>query len=135
MIFEVCCGLFWPLMGMQRSETIPEDIRSTVLHSSSHITRHTSHVTRHTSQVMNLFRLPLNIFVVVVLSKERHPSLVLMICAAALALASALQVCPFPLYLTFFLTFLPTSFVPPPPLPSAFFLFYEDRNPRSCPLG
>jgi hypothetical protein len=32
MIFEVCCGLFWPLMGMQRSETIPEDIRSTVLH-------------------------------------------------------------------------------------------------------
>jgi hypothetical protein len=32
MMFEVCCGLFWPLMGMQRSETIPEDIRSTVLH-------------------------------------------------------------------------------------------------------
>jgi hypothetical protein len=43
---------------------------------------------------MNLFRLPLNIFVVVVLSKERHPSLVLMICAAALALASGLQVHP-----------------------------------------
>ena len=41
---------------------------------------------------MNLFRLPLNIFVVVVLSKERHPSLVLMICAAALAVASGLQV-------------------------------------------
>ena len=37
---------------------------------------------------MNLFRLPLNIFVVVVLSKERHPSLVLMICAAAFAVAS-----------------------------------------------
>ena len=35
---------------------------------------------------MNLFRLPLNIFVVVVLSKERHPSVVLMICAAALLL-------------------------------------------------
>ncbi len=34
MIFEVCCGLFWPLMGMQRSETIPEDIRSTVSHVS-----------------------------------------------------------------------------------------------------
>jgi len=35
MMFEVCCGLFWPLMGMQRSETIPEDIRSTVLHVTS----------------------------------------------------------------------------------------------------
>jgi hypothetical protein len=94
MMFEVCCGLFWPLMGMQRSETIPEDIRSTVLHvsycSSFSISQHAP------SQVMNLFRLPLNIFVVVVLSKERHPSLVLMICAAALAVASGLQVSPTP---------------------------------------
>ena len=79
-------------MGMQRSETIPEDIRSTVrtqglLISCSQPSPHHVFV-----KVMNLFRLPLNIFVVVVLSKERHPSLVLMICAAALAFASVLQV-------------------------------------------
>jgi hypothetical protein len=49
MIFEVCCGLFWPLMGMQRSETIPEDIRSTVSHVSYGTLRAASQLRHHRS--------------------------------------------------------------------------------------
>ena len=49
MIFEVCCGLLWPLMGMQRSETVPEDIRSTVLHVSYSTLRAASQLRHHRS--------------------------------------------------------------------------------------
>jgi len=45
--FEVCVGLFWPSMGFLRSRYVPEEVRATV---------------------MNLFRIPLNIIVVVVLA-------------------------------------------------------------------
>jgi len=46
-VFEVCVGLFWPSMGFLRSRYVPEEVRATV---------------------MNLFRIPLNIIVVVVLA-------------------------------------------------------------------
>jgi hypothetical protein len=45
-VFEACCGLFWPTMGVLRSKYVPEDVRTTVI---------------------NFFRVPLNLFVVAVL--------------------------------------------------------------------
>jgi MFS family permease len=46
-VFEVCCGAFWPSIGVMRSRYVPEEVRATV---------------------MNLFRVPLNLIVVFVLS-------------------------------------------------------------------
>ena len=45
-IFEACVGLFWPSIMKMRSQYIPEEARSTI---------------------MNFFRIPLNIFVCIVL--------------------------------------------------------------------
>lgn len=43
-LFELCVGAYWPAMGMQRSKYIPDQIRSTV---------------------MNIFRVPLNLIVII----------------------------------------------------------------------
>jgi len=48
LIFELCCGMYWPCFGTMRGKYIPEDSRATI---------------------MNFFRVPLNLFVVVVLLK------------------------------------------------------------------
>ena len=45
-VFEVCCGVYWPLAGMLRSRYVPADCRATVL---------------------SLFRIPLNLLVILVL--------------------------------------------------------------------
>ena len=45
-VFEVCCGIYWPSVGSMRSKYIPEEVRSTV---------------------MNVFRIGLNMIVVLVL--------------------------------------------------------------------
>lgn len=45
-VFEACVGLFWPSIMKMRSQYIPEEARSTI---------------------MNFFRIPLNIFVCIVL--------------------------------------------------------------------
>jgi hypothetical protein len=45
-IFESCVGIFWPSIMKMRSQYIPEEARSTI---------------------MNFFRIPLNLFVCVVL--------------------------------------------------------------------
>ena len=45
-IFEICVGLFWPSMMKMRAAHVPEEMRSTI---------------------MNFFRIPLNIFVCMVL--------------------------------------------------------------------
>ena len=45
-VFEVCVGIFWPSIMKMRSQYIPEEARSTI---------------------MNFFRIPLNIFVCIVL--------------------------------------------------------------------
>ena len=47
-VFEACCGIYWPALGTMRSRYIPEEVRASV---------------------MNIFRLPLNLLVVSVLSK------------------------------------------------------------------
>lgn len=63
LVFEGTVGLFYPSYGVIKSEKIPEDIRSAV---------------------MNIFRMPLNAFVVVLLLKIKYLSseLVFMICTA-----------------------------------------------------
>lgn len=45
-VFEACVGIFWPSMMKMRSQYIPEEARSTI---------------------MNFFRIPLNVFVCIVL--------------------------------------------------------------------
>ncbi|KAJ6712720.1 MOLYBDATE-ANION TRANSPORTER-LIKE [Salix purpurea] len=48
--FEACVGIFWPSIMKMRSQYIPEEARSTI---------------------MNFFRIPLNIFVCIVLYNKR----------------------------------------------------------------
>lgn len=48
LIFETCCGMYFPCMGTLRSKYIPEATRAAI---------------------MNFFRVPLNFFVVVVLTQ------------------------------------------------------------------
>ena len=45
-VFELCVGIFWPSMMGMRAKYVPEDIRATII---------------------NIFRVPLNLFVCVVL--------------------------------------------------------------------
>jgi len=45
-VFEICCGMFFPTLGCIKSQIIPEEVRSSV---------------------MNLFRVPMNAIVVIVL--------------------------------------------------------------------
>jgi len=53
LVFEAAVGLFYPAYGMIKAEALPENIRSAV---------------------MNMFRVPLNLFVVFVLLKIEHLS-------------------------------------------------------------
>ncbi|WOL13120.1 molybdate-anion transporter [Canna indica] len=71
-IFEACVGIFWPSIMKMRSQYIPEEARSTI---------------------MNFFRIPLNIFVCVVLyNVSAFPMTVMFgMCSAFLLLASLLQ--------------------------------------------
>ena len=68
LLFEMCCGMFYPAYGTLRSENIPEESRS---------------------MVMNFFRVPLNALVVIVLMNEEsiHGSLVFFLCATLHAVA------------------------------------------------
>lgn len=67
LLFEVTVGLFYPSYGVIKSERIPEDVRSTV---------------------MNIFRIPLNLFVVLLLLKIKFlaPTTVFSVCAATHAI-------------------------------------------------
>lgn len=51
-VFEACVGIFWPSIMKMRSQYIPEEARSTI---------------------MNFFRIPLNIFVCIVLYNVSIP--------------------------------------------------------------
>eukprot|EP01034_Spumella_vulgaris_P021944 gene21944-28024_t len=68
LVFEATVGLFYPSYGVIKSEKIPEDIRSAV---------------------MNIFRMPLNAFVVVLLLKIKFLSsqVVFLICTATHGMA------------------------------------------------
>lgn len=71
-IFEACVGLFWPSIMKMRSQYIPEEARSTI---------------------MNFFRIPLNIFVCIVLyNVDAFPITVMFgMCSIFLFVASILQ--------------------------------------------
>lgn len=56
--FEACVGIFWPSIMKMRSQYIPEEARSTI---------------------MNFFRIPLNIFVCVVLYNVSTKSSILLL--------------------------------------------------------
>lgn len=51
-LFEVTVGVFWPSLMKMRSQYVPEEMRSTII---------------------NLFRIPLNLFVCIVLYNVRPP--------------------------------------------------------------
>lgn len=70
--FEVTVGVFWPSMMKMRSQYVPEEVRATV---------------------MNLFRVPLNLFVCVVLyNVDKFPmTYMFALCAAFLAASAYLQ--------------------------------------------
>lgn len=69
MVFEMCCGMHFTLIGMLRGKYVPEECRSSV---------------------MNLFRVPLNVLVVLVLIfVDRFDShTVFLICSLWLAAAA-----------------------------------------------
>ncbi|KAL3651298.1 hypothetical protein CASFOL_004300 [Castilleja foliolosa] len=71
-VFEACVGIFWPSIMKMRSQYIPEEARSTI---------------------MNFFRIPLNIFVCVVLYNVNAFPITVMfgMCSIFLLLASILQ--------------------------------------------
>ncbi|KAF6171383.1 hypothetical protein GIB67_009524, partial [Kingdonia uniflora] len=71
-VFEACVGLFWPSIMKMRSQYIPEESRSTI---------------------MNFFRIPLNIFVCIVLYNVNAFPITVMfgMCSIFLFISSILQ--------------------------------------------
>ncbi|VVB17345.1 unnamed protein product [Arabis nemorensis] len=71
-VFEACVGIFWPSIMKMRSQYIPEEAQSTI---------------------MNFFRIPLNIFVCVVLYNVNAFPITIMfgMCSIFLFVASILQ--------------------------------------------
>ncbi|KAM0828374.1 hypothetical protein ACQ4PT_067606 [Festuca glaucescens] len=71
-IFESCVGIFWPSIMKMRSQYIPEEVRSTI---------------------MNFFRIPLNLFVCVVLYNVNAFPITVMfgMCSIFLFIAAILQ--------------------------------------------
>ncbi|KAL2527504.1 Major facilitator superfamily protein [Abeliophyllum distichum] len=71
-VFEACVGIFWPSIMKMRSQCIPEEARSTI---------------------MNFFRIPLNIFVCIVLYNVNAFPITVMLgmCSIFLFVASILQ--------------------------------------------
>lgn len=57
-VFEACVGIFWPSIMKMRSQYIPEEARSTI---------------------MNFFRVPLNIFVCIVLYNVRISPVIILL--------------------------------------------------------
>ncbi|KAI9336115.1 major facilitator superfamily [Obelidium mucronatum] len=72
LVFEICCGLYWPVMGTLRGKYIPDDVRCTT---------------------MTMFRIPLNLIVVAVLTnlKNMDHAVVWMMCAAMLLVSAFVQ--------------------------------------------
>ncbi|EFA75523.1 hypothetical protein PPL_11027 [Heterostelium album PN500] len=72
LVFEICCGLYFPTIGTLRSKYIPESARTSI---------------------MNYFRVPLNFMVVVVLSNISSISTtnIFLVCTLWLSIALVLQ--------------------------------------------
>lgn len=71
-VFEACVGVFWPCMMKLRSDYVPEELRATII---------------------NIFRIPLNLFVCIVLGNVEAFPLAAMfgLCVAFMLLCMALQ--------------------------------------------
>lgn len=67
-VFEICCGIYFPAMGTLKARYVPEETRATV---------------------MNIFRFPLNIIVVVLLTRVSQWSNAVLfgVCATSLSFA------------------------------------------------
>ncbi|KAI6214191.1 hypothetical protein M3Y94_00239000 [Aphelenchoides besseyi] len=69
-VFEFCVGIFWPSMGMLRGRYVPEAARSTT---------------------MNLFRIPLNLIVILVLMQNVSAAFIFTCCVGFLLCAVVAQ--------------------------------------------
>lgn len=69
-VFEMCVGMYWPIMGTMKGAIVPEDKRAAIY---------------------NLFRIPLNFIVLSSLLTDLTPTQSFMANAAMLGLATALQ--------------------------------------------
>jgi len=74
LVFEVCCGIYYPSMGTLRSRYIPQDVRATV---------------------MNIFAIPVNLIVVSVLANLKSLSGILpfYVCVCCMGFAHISQWC------------------------------------------
>ena len=72
LVFEVCVGMYFPAIGMQRGKVIPDEVRSTI---------------------MNFFRIPLNVIVVLILLRVGDMSVrsISLSCSVLLGICAALQ--------------------------------------------
>ncbi|XP_033111290.1 molybdate-anion transporter-like [Anneissia japonica] len=59
LVFEMCVGIFWPASGTMRSKYVPEKARATI---------------------MNLFRIPLNLLVIVILLQDLEMATIFKCC-------------------------------------------------------
>ena len=87
--FEACVGMYYPVQGMLRGKLVPDEHRATVSVSSLLDVDMRSSIGEN-AQLSSLFRVPLNVFVVVSLmtgvASARH--FVLVVCAILLLLTA-----------------------------------------------
>ncbi|GMT26124.1 hypothetical protein PFISCL1PPCAC_17421 [Pristionchus fissidentatus] len=70
LVFEMCVGIFWPSMACLRGAYVPEETRSTTI---------------------NIFRIPLNLIVIVILYQNFSMHTIFQCCAGFLLLAAGAQ--------------------------------------------
>ena len=94
--FEACVGMYYPVQGMLRGKLVPDEHRATVsINSLLDLNVHSPHAGN--LQLSSLFRVPLNVFVVVSLmtgvASARH--FVLSACAVLLFLTALVTAASF----------------------------------------
>ncbi|CAH3041070.1 unnamed protein product, partial [Porites lobata] len=72
LVFEFCVGIFWPAMGVLRGKYLPESSRATI---------------------MNIFRVPLNLIVILLLVQDLSLQVVFCCCVVFLTVCCAVQHC------------------------------------------
>lgn len=78
LMFEICVGIFWPSLSTMRGKYVPENTRATI---------------------MNLFRVPLNLIVIIILLLNFPSKIIFSFCAMFLVLATLCQQWLYNLYL------------------------------------
>merc|ERR1719424_1723165 len=68
LLFEACVGVYWPAIGTVKSQVVPEDTRATIY---------------------NMYRVPLNGIVLVVLLNHMEAKTAFLYCSCMLAVAFA----------------------------------------------